>query len=43
MIVVISGRNFAHDVADVLTANGIYCYLFSDSRPTPELSFALDI
>ena len=34
-------RNFAHDVADVLTANGIYCYLFSDLRPTPELSFCI--
>ena len=28
-------------VADVFTANGIQVYLFSDMRPTPELSFAL--
>lgn len=28
-------------VADVFTANGIRVYLFSDMRPTPELSFAL--
>lgn len=28
-------------VADVFSANGIYVYLFSDLRPTPELSFAL--
>ena len=28
-------------VADVFSANGIYVYLFSDMRPTPELSFAL--
>ena len=28
-------------VADVFSANGIHVYLFSDMRPTPELSFAL--
>ncbi|MFV8347439.1 phospho-sugar mutase [Flavobacterium sp. ZB4P13] len=28
-------------VADVFSANGIEVYLFSDMRPTPELSFAL--
>ncbi len=28
-------------VADVFTANGIKVYLFSDMRPTPELSFAV--
>ncbi len=28
-------------VADVFSANGIQVYLFSDMRPTPELSFAL--
>jgi phosphomannomutase len=28
-------------VADVFSANGIHVYLFSDLRPTPELSFAL--
>jgi phosphoglucomutase len=31
----------AKTVADVFTANGIQVYLFSDMRPTPELSFAL--
>ena len=28
-------------VADIFTANGIHTYLFSDLRPTPELSFAV--
>lgn len=28
-------------VANVFSANGIHVYLFSDMRPTPELSFAL--
>jgi len=28
-------------VADVFSANGIHVYLFSEMRPTPELSFAL--
>ncbi|MES2864493.1 MAG: phospho-sugar mutase [Bacteroidota bacterium] len=28
-------------VADIFSANGIKVYLFSDMRPTPELSFAL--
>ncbi len=32
---------FAKLVADVLTANGIKVYLFSDMRPTPELSFSV--
>lgn len=31
----------AKTVADVFSANGIQVYLFSDLRPTPELSFAL--
>jgi phosphoglucomutase len=31
----------AKTVADVFSANGIEVYLFSDMRPTPELSFAL--
>ena len=31
----------AKTVADVFSANGIQAYLFSDMRPTPELSFAL--
>jgi len=32
---------FAKLVADVFTANGVQVYLFSDMRPTPELSFAV--
>jgi phosphoglucomutase len=32
---------FAKLVADVLTANGIYVYLYREFRPTPELSFAV--
>ncbi|UTW66089.1 phospho-sugar mutase [bacterium SCSIO 12643] len=32
---------FAQLVADVLSANGIYVYLFEALRPTPELSFAV--
>jgi len=32
---------FAKLVADVFTANGVKVYLFSDMRPTPELSFAV--
>ena len=32
---------FAQITADVFSANGIKVYLFSDLRPTPELSFAL--
>ena len=32
---------FARLVADIFTANGIKVYLFSDLRPTPELSFAI--
>ena len=31
----------AKTVADVFSANGIEVYLFSDMRPTPELSFAV--
>ena len=34
-------RLFARITADVFSANGIQVYLFSDLRPTPELSFAL--
>ncbi|WP_396156979.1 phospho-sugar mutase [Flavobacterium sp.] len=33
--------SLAKVVADVFSANGIYVYLFSEMRPTPELSFAL--
>jgi phosphoglucomutase len=32
---------FAQEAARVFAANGITCYLFSDPRPTPELSFAI--
>jgi len=32
---------FSNIVADVLSANGIVVYLFSELRPTPELSFAV--
>ncbi len=32
---------FAKVTADVLSANGIKAYLFSELRPTPELSFAV--
>jgi len=36
-----NSREFAKIVADVFSANGIAVYLFSDLRPTPELSFAI--
>lgn len=36
-----NSKVFAKIVADIFTANNIYCYLFSDLRPTPELSFAV--
>ena len=36
-----NSKSFAKIVADVFSANGIQVYLFSDLRPTPELSFAL--
>lgn len=32
---------FAKLVADVLTANGIYVYLYKEFRPTPELSYTV--
>ena len=32
---------FARIAADIFSANGIKVYLFSDLRPTPELSFAI--
>ena len=32
---------FASIAADVLSANGIYCFLFESLRSTPELSFAV--
>jgi len=36
-----NSKKFAKIVADVLSANGIKVYLFSEFRPTPELSFAV--
>ncbi len=36
-----NSKPFAKIVADVFSANGIKVYLFSDLRPTPELSFAV--
>ena len=34
-------KELAKICADIFTANGIHCYIFSDLRPTPELSFAV--
>ena len=36
-----NSKVFAKLVADIFTSNGILCYLFSELRPTPELSFAV--
>src|SRR6476620_3608182 len=36
-----NSNTLAKVVADVFSANGIKVYLFSDLRPTPELSFEL--
>ena len=36
-----NSNTLAKVVADVFSANGIKVYLFSDMRPTPELSFAV--
>ncbi len=36
-----NSRKFAETVANIFSANGIKVYLFDDSRPTPELSFAI--
>src|SRR5690554_3027074 len=36
-----NSKEFAKVVADVFSANGIRVFLFSDLRPTPELSFAV--
>src|SRR5690606_1450917 len=36
-----NSNTLAKTVADVFSANGIKVYLFSDMRPTPELSFAV--
>ncbi len=32
---------FTQIIADIFSANGIFCYVFSELRPTPELSFAV--
>ena len=37
----INSHVFAKKAAEVLSANGIKAYLFSELRPTPELSFAV--
>ena len=36
-----NSKELAKLVADVFSANGIKVFLFSDLRPTPELSFAV--
>jgi phosphomannomutase len=36
-----NSKTLAKVVADVFSANGIHVFLFSDLRPTPELSFAV--
>ena len=36
-----NSRLFAEIVANIFSANGITVYLFDDSRPTPEMSFAI--
>ena len=36
-----NSKEFAKEVANVFSANGIKVYLFEDLRPTPELSFAV--
>ncbi|MDT0686728.1 phospho-sugar mutase [Autumnicola psychrophila] len=36
-----NSKELAKVVADVFSANGVKVYLFSDLRPTPELSFAV--
>jgi phosphoglucomutase len=36
-----NSKSLAKVVADVFSANGVEVYLFSDLRPTPELSFAV--
>ena len=36
-----NSKTFARKVAEVLSANGVYTYLFEDLRPTPELSFTV--
>lgn len=36
-----NSRYFSEVAAEVLSANGIFVYVFDDIRPTPELSFAV--
>ena len=36
-----NSKYFAGITADVFSANGIFCFLFEELRPTPELSFAV--
>lgn len=36
-----NSQSLAKLVADVLTANGVHTYLFTELRPTPQLSFAV--
>jgi len=36
-----NSKYFAGITADVFSANGFFCYLFEELRPTPELSFAV--
>jgi len=36
-----NSRLFAEKTASVMSANGVYVYLFDQLRPTPELSFAI--
>ncbi|MDX9892163.1 MAG: phospho-sugar mutase [Bacteroidales bacterium] len=37
----LNSKFFANITADVFSANGIFCFLFKELRPTPELSFAV--
>ena len=36
-----NSQKFAHEAANVLSANGIKVYIFDSLRPTPELSFSV--
>jgi len=36
-----NSKYFAGIIADIFSANGIFCFLFEEMRPTPELSFAV--
>ena len=36
-----NSKYFAGITTDIFSANGIFCYLFEELRPTPELSFAV--